>query len=187
MDKMKIESMNGLFKKLLKSLKSIWQYVMVFAAGLATMLGILSYIHPNISVTPLMALDSSRPLSMQFLVTNNGYLTMRDVEYACGIEKIEGILTIGSYGGPPGLNKHSPRFVASQYKLGKSLGPNESDSVSIDFDIFRKAEPIKMADIGIIVSFRLGFSPWRQERIYHFITQKCTDGRLYWFPKPLDK
>jgi hypothetical protein len=160
---------------------------MAFAAGAATLFGIISYIHPDVSVTPLIAIDASRPLSMQFLVTNNGYLTMHDISYACAIEKIKGRITIGSYGGPPGLNESSPRLVAPQYKLGKSLPPNQSDSVGIDFAMFRRAEPIEMADIGIIISFRLGFIPFRQERLYHFVTQKCSDGKLYWFPKPPDK
>ncbi len=178
--------MSRLFKKLITYLKPAWHYTMAFAAGLATMLGIVSYVHPNISVTPLIALDSSRPLSMQFLVTNNGYLTIHDIKYAFGIERIEGKVTFGSFGGPPGVDESSPRFVAPEYKRAKSLDPNQSDSLSIDFNIFRMAEPIRKADIGIIVSFRLWFIPWHQERVYHFVTQKAADGNLYWFPKPLD-
>jgi len=174
------------FSKFVESLLSIWRYVIAFAAGAATLFGILSYLHPNISVTPLMAIDASRPLSMQFLVTNNGYLTMHDVTYACAIEKIKGQVTFGSYGGPPGLTKKSPTFVAPQHESGKSLGPNHSDTISVDFDLFRQADPVETADIGIIASFRLGLIPWRQERLYHFVTQKCSDGKLYWFPKPPD-
>ncbi|MCX5902591.1 MAG: hypothetical protein NTV89_03780 [Proteobacteria bacterium] len=172
--------------KFLTRLQSSWRYVMAFAAGAAALFGILSYIHPNISVTPLMAIDASRPLSMQFLVTNNGYLTMHDVKYACAIEKIKGRVTFGSYGGPPGVNQNSPRFVAPQHESGKSLAPNQSDTVSIDFALFKKADPVEMADIGIVASFRLSLIPWRQERLYHFVTQKCSDGKLYWFPKPPD-
>jgi hypothetical protein len=70
--------------------------------------------------------------------------------------------------------------------MGKALGPNNSDTMSCDIATFKMAEPVKFADIGIVVSFRLSFTPWRQERIYHFVTQKASDGSLYWFPKPLD-
>ena len=153
----------------------------------ATMFSIFSYLHPNVSVSPLIALNPARPLSMQFLITNNGYLEMHNIKYACGIEKIKGRVTFGSYGGPPGINESSPKFVAPEYELEKSLSHNQSDTMSIDFNLFKMAEPIEMADIGIFVSFRLGFLPYRRELVYHFVTQKLSDGKLFWFPKPIDK
>jgi hypothetical protein len=113
-------------------------------------------------------------------------LTLHDVKYACAIEKIKGRITFGSYGGPPSVNQTSPRLVAPQHESRKSLGPNQSDTVSIDFALFEKADPVEMADIGVAVSFRLGLVPFRQERLYHFVTQKSSDGKLYWFPRPPD-
>lgn len=160
--------------------------MIAFIGGLATMFGILSYVHTNISVNPTVSLDTSRAFSMQFLVTNNGYLTLHNIKYALAIGNINGRIFIGSYGGPPGVDEQSPRFIISPDGLGESLRPNESETISADFDIFRMAEPIKEVNIGIVVTFNLGFNPWPQERIYHFVTKKTSDGKLYWFPKPVD-
>lgn len=173
--------------KSIPRLRLFWNYFWAFFAGAATLFGILSYIHPNISVTPLVEIDTTRPFSMQFIVTNNGYLTMHGVKYACAIDKIKGRISIESYGGQPGINQSSPRLIAPQHETKKSLGPNHSDTVGIDFEILKEVEPIEVADIGIIVSFYLGFIPIRKERIYHFVTRNTADGNLKWFPKPIDE
>lgn len=177
----------SLNKKKRNYLPLLWRYVVAFTTGLATMFSILSYVHPNIVVTPLAPIDPARIFSTQFVVSNNGYLTIHDIKYECAIEKIEGQVTFGSYGGLSGINEISPRLSALEHDLKSSLGPNHSDTVSFDFRLFTKAEPIRSADVGIVVSFRVGFIPLRQEHIYHFVTQRSSDGRLHWVPKPLDK
>lgn len=173
-------------KKLGNFLKMLRGYVIAFGAGLATMVGFLSFFYPNIIVTPLLALDPSRPLSMQFQVTNNGYLTTHDIKLAYAPEKSEGRITIGSYGGPPGIDESSRGSIGPQHDPGKSLSPHQSDTMNCDIGTFRIAEPIIKTAIGVVVSFRVEFIPWHQKRVYHFITQKASDGRLYWFHKPLD-
>jgi hypothetical protein len=111
---------------------------------------------------------------------------MHDIQYEYALGSIKGRVNFGSYGGPSGVDDKSPRFVPLQNASKQSLSPNESDTISIDFKLFKIAEPIERADIGIIVSFRLSFTFWQQERIYHFITIRASDGRLYWVKKPVD-
>jgi hypothetical protein len=165
----------------------LWGYIATFLTGLATMFGILSYVNPNVTVTPLMELDTERVFSTQFTVCNNGYLAIHDMEYGCAIENVQGRFTIGTLGGPPGLNEHSPRLYDLEHNFKSSLDTNHCDTISFDFSLFKNADPIMGADIGIVVSFRVGIIPLHQERIYHFVTKKSSDGKLHWFPRPIDK
>jgi hypothetical protein len=163
-------------------LKTLWRHLISFFVGLATMFGILSYLQPNISVTPLASLDSS-PMSTRFIVTNNGYLFIRDVAYSIALGSVEGSNVLQSE--TRRVYEKGPQFMLKQQQK-RFLHPNQSDTVNIDIKYFRKLMPITKANIGIIVNFRTWYFPFQRKRIYSFFTLKDASGKMHWFPKTLD-
>ena len=82
-----------LFGSKVLSLKWFWGVI----AGISVIRGLGAFFCPRISVCPLNPLSPSEPLSAPFTVSNDGYLSVNNVEFSCAIKKIVQLRLIPEY------------------------------------------------------------------------------------------
>ena len=126
---------------------------------------------PRISVQPASALDPTNASSMNFAVTNQGYLNLYKVAIGC-----------------------RPRNV--ELRLGAD--PSSQIIEMIPFDsMFENMAPMKSAtvqcdtlgqrndlDVDIVVHYRPAFYPFEQQESFRFTSHVSNDGQIHWFPRP---
>jgi hypothetical protein len=153
-----------------------WKVAAASATFLGIVTGYLSLV-PRISVENSQLLNLADPFATPFVVSNDGPLGINDVILSClliyvestGGGTIEG-LTVG------------PNPVI------EGMDPGERATLPCTFHpVFGFTNPLKAADIAIVVNFRPDFVPWHQIRRLRFKTLKGSDGHLYWYPQPLSR
>jgi hypothetical protein len=125
---------------------------------------------PRITVQHGSALDPQDASSMNFNITNQGYLTLYHVAVGC-----------------------RPRNV--QMRLAEN-GARLSEIISMD-NVFDQIAPMKSAtvqcqpmsvtnelDVDIMVYYRPAFYPFSQQESFRFTSHVSTDGQVHWFPRP---
>lgn len=151
------------------------------ASILITLIGIVSaYVTilgfwlPRLNVQPLMMTDAKDALSTNFSVSNQGSMTLYDVNIRCKLKdsvvKIttetgrEGI--IGEVGGPE--DNHP------------SLAPMKSTTFQCMLSL-----PVEDGlDIFLIVYYRPAFYPFKRRQAFRFVSTTSSDGQMQWLPRP---
>jgi hypothetical protein len=162
--------------------------VLVF---LATILGLVTgYIAllPRVSVSQNEQLDPSDPFSSPFVVSNDGPLPMERVRFRCGIvsasyehgPKVEGGSNFGSsfiFAPDASGNMPPQNFGAVE------MNPGERSTIPSCNYPFPKS--VAGANIGIIVTFRIGYTPFSSKRTFRFVTLADSNKKLHWYPYPI--
>jgi hypothetical protein len=146
--------------------------IAAFLVGLigliAAVLGIDSYISSRISVLPESPIDPSDSFSTPFKISNDGWLTINDVQVNCHYEKVldvhENTLSDIGVGG---------------YKF-KELKANHP--LTVQCHTVHLDSPFRTGDIIIEVSHRPSFIPWRKEERFKYHIERGSDGVLHWMP-----
>jgi hypothetical protein len=166
------------WKKSLLSVKGI----ILFLIGVPGIyVGILSAL-PRISVSPQSSLNPSDAFATPFGISNDGYLDLYDVKFACVLIEVD--LVSGSKIVTPG-------------PYGDKLGGFTTNSMAADvIEPTRKAtitcpSPVPLAitkgDIIVSVSYRPEWLPFRRQKHIRFVTARAADGNLNWFEQPMPK
>jgi hypothetical protein len=154
------------------------------------LLGIVSFVLPNLSVAPSTVRNPNRPLMTQFAVTNNGPITLTDVSFSSSLGAMttdeRGIDAITRTPKSSTVHDLSPRFVSAANGRLRTIEPQHTETFDSDLALWANL-PWTYADIGIVLSYRVSFLPWRHKRLYRFETQKLSDGTLTWAPRSLDQ
>jgi hypothetical protein len=159
----------------------------VLAAILGILTGYLALL-PRVSVSQNEQLDPDNTFSSPFIISNDGPLPMENVMFRCGIAgaKIKE--------GPEikGAPNFGTSFIVLTDKDGKiaaqNLGSPEmlpGERSTMPYCSFPWLNPVEGADIGIVVTFRVGYTPFSQTRVFQFATLKDASGKLHWFPFPV--
>lgn len=148
---------------------------------LSAVLGIVSgwvALVPHVSATQTQPLNLSDPFSTPFIVSNDGPLAIRDVNFECYS------FSIRTQGPPPSEIKNIG-FVPMDASLLR-MKPGERATVPCFFPI-TSDDPLQSADVVLLVRFKIAFIPWLPccENDYRFQTSRAGDKNLYWFPQPL--
>jgi hypothetical protein len=143
---------------------------------------------PRISVSQNEPRDLSDPFSSPFIVSNDGPLPIENVRFRCGIgqalykngPQVKGGSNFGSsFIFAPDANGHLP-----EQNFGTAeMNPGERSTIPSCNYPFPKS--IEGADIGIVVTFRIGYTPVTTQRIFRFSTLADANKQLHWFPYPL--
>jgi hypothetical protein len=157
----------------------------------AAILGIVSGyygLEQRISVSQGEPLDEQDPFSTPFIISNDGPLPIENIRYTCGIGHT-------SYKNGPqikGAENYGTFFIFLPSTNGKmpmpgfgaiEMNPGERSTISSCAYPFPKT--IEGGDIGIVVSYRVGYTPIKQTRIFRFGTLPDANNKLHWFPYPL--
>ena len=138
---------------------------------------------PRVAVEPFGLFDPSSSSPTLFNIVNSGPITLMKIKPMLGLCRLV-------YGentpqrprecsvGPLGSRMH-PIFWERE-----DLAPGVSYTIALQ-DLFRPnpPAPVAAADISIIVTYRVPFTWWRQEREFRFFTKEEGDGKRYWFRK----
>lgn len=132
---------------------------------------------PKVSVSSAQALNPSDLFSTPFMLLNEGYLAIHDVEAECALNNvkykngsnIEQAITRGSLNG------------------SKDIQPHEQMTFKCPPHGIAFGSDLASADVSIIASFQPSFIPWRFHKEFRFVSEKSSDGYLHWFPQPKNK
>jgi hypothetical protein len=147
---------------------------------------------PRVTITSSGApMDPENPYLVTFTTTNNSPMleTLNDVSVGIVLGKI---LTEPLPFKPdktlPNLDIQLTRPEWNRHKLLV----DETYTVTLD-NMFALGKvppykPIRLSgtDIGIVVKYKPWILPWHHRKIQRFITEKHSDGKLYWTPIPLE-
>ena len=102
----------------------MWLGLISSLVGIA---GFLFLVYPRISVSPGTSLDLNNPFQTPFILKNDGYLSIFDINYSLGIENVEdvnhNVFSGGMMGGVPKMdtipqlnpNKTTALFISSTF------------------------------------------------------------------------
>jgi hypothetical protein len=143
---------------------------------------------PSISVSQNEQLDPNDPFSSPFIVSNNGPLPIEQVRFTCGIGQVTHDKGPTVKGAPNGgtsfifLPDASGKLPAQNFG-DVEMNPGERSTIpSCNYPF---PGPIEGADIRIVVTFRIGYTPLTKTRIFRFATLADASKRLHWYPYPL--
>ncbi len=153
--------------------------------GTATILGaaiaVLTLI-PRPIVDPSGPVDPSNPFSSSFTITNMSFIPLEGLNVYVGLGRV--------VTEPAQMDQNiEPDFKA---QLARSEWTNHRLSMDERFtitigDLFSIGDGVRLsgADIAIVVSYHPWIIPLRREKVFRFVTKRQTDGRLYWYSRPL--
>ena len=138
---------------------------------------------PRVTVDSSVPVDPNNPLSASFTVINSSYYPLYNVRVMLGIGQIV-----------TGSKKLDPNFIPSFESrltrpdwMQKRLAVDERYTITIG-DMFRLGNGVSMsgADIAVVIMYRPWIIPIDREKVLRFVTKKQTDGRLYWYSRPIE-
>lgn len=151
----------------------IWRFLTSTKAIVSfsiTLAGLLFLLYPRVSVYPGESLDPYDPFQTPFIIKNDGYVPLLNIEYVLGIEKIEniwggGIQTLG--------------LSRSNSEIPK-LSPNKSSTIIMNLLKF-PPKSVKYAEIYVIIKYRPYLIPFTFTEIVRFKADIKTSGEYVWF------
>jgi hypothetical protein len=149
-------------------------------ALVASVAGIDAYVASRISVSSSEALNPSDPFSTPFVISNDGYLPIKETLFSCGFRNV-------SY---TAVDIDFSKGVESQYAAPPipTIGGGEKTTAWC----FNPTETgmfgdIEQAEVDIVIRYRPAWLPWGQEKRARFLAVSGKDGKLYWLPKALSE
>jgi hypothetical protein len=147
----------------------IWQ-VAIFILGVPGIyVGILSIL-PRVSVSPGELLQSSQPLSVPLIISNDGVLDIHDAELACAIDRI----VDEHHSSVEGAIAHN----SNTFELG-DIGP-DGRATTFCVNAIGFSAPIVEGHMVVLLSFRPDFLPWRTSRHFHFRGTSGESKSFHW-------
>ena len=167
-------------KPLQKSLnRSIWSRLrsgykgIVAISVLVSLIGFVFLVYPRLTITPGITVVKLNPFYTPFVLSNDGYLPIKEIEFTCGL------------GGVTLRNNKQPTFSNFGVQIANTgiSSLSASESTSIEFNrIFNQEMPIASADIEVLVSYKPFLVPFRLSKSQRFKTMLNYNGELVWTP-----
>ena len=128
-----------------------------------------------------VALDPNNPAFSPFVVQNQGYLAIYDVNVSCSVKhlKLPGDIHV------VGLGDYSNRF-SDPKQVASVIAPGEQYTILLPLTGM-KHNKIENADIAIVLSFKPQCLPCRRKTLHRFISTQSKDGQWHWFQQPINK
>lgn len=141
-------------------------------SSLVGIVGFLFLVYPRISISPGTPLDLSNPFQTPFILKNDGYLSIFDINYSLGIENVEdmnhNVFSGGMIGGVSKMNT-IPR-----------LNPNKTSALFISSTFVGPPNFIKHANIYISIKYRPFLVPFSFTENIRFKTERKNTGEYIW-------
>jgi hypothetical protein len=138
---------------------------------LIALIAFLFFVYPRLSVEPGEPLDLHKPFETPFIVKNNGYWPLVDVNYELTIDKMEDInrkrfINVGNRG----ITNKIPK-----------LWVNESSTIFINRAVGAPPENIKYVKLYIHVTYRPFLIPITFTENKRFKTNRKSNGEYVWW------
>jgi hypothetical protein len=160
--------------------KRRWLALFVALGGVSVAANIRQREESNITLVYEQPLDGKDPLSTPFVITNQGELTIRNVQFSCRVEQ----LVFKDYVFDGGDN--AGMVFVSQPPIA-SIEPQRSHSTFCRVSKFKGRE-LETGAIRVAIAFEAPyFMFWAQHenQEYRFVTARTGDGTIRWIP-PLE-
>ncbi len=160
----------------------LWMLGKFFMVALAIWSGGYLTLKPRIDVRSGDAYDSNNPVTIPFIIKNQGYVSIYDVKSSSSMNviRLHGDITIRAE--VPFANSFSdPKQVA------KIIAPGEGFTIVLPY-IHMENNKFEESDIAIRLTFKpIKWLPWQYETIHRFVSVQNKDGRWKWHSQPIDK
>jgi len=136
--------------------------------------GFLFVVYPRLSISPGESLDPYEPFSTPFVIKNDGYLPLFNVNYSVTINKMENI--------NHNLQFEDVKTTVNSIKSIPKLSPNKSTAIFIDKNISVPPKFIKYAEIDINVTYKPYIIPYTFTENVRFKMATKTNNEYFWLP-----
>ncbi len=158
--------------KIYLKLKSLsWgKIILIFLTVVSFLLGLFVY-YPSNSISPGQTLDPYNPFKTPFILKNNGYLFIKNINYSLKVTKVElisgGIFENGSITNV--INSFIPKIRSGR-----------SSPIDISRHIALPPNYIKTAEIYLKWSYNSFHIPYTFNDSIRFKTHRNTKGEYFW-------
>jgi len=156
-----------------------WKLFGGLVAALGAFATLLS-LYPRFSVNAQALSDLNDPFSAPFVITNDGFLPLYNIEYAIHVTKLIDA-------NQRGLNAPNGMFImADKYPKWKILYggdtatiiPHHINSPDLQFSL-----PLRQGELEVLVNYRYGIWPIHNQRHFSF-TAVTSTGQTTWVREP---
>lgn len=174
-----IQSRNWRFiEPIRKTPKLAWKIVVFISVIFGIYATWVQVFSSRLSVSVENALDPKNIFSTPFIISNDGYVSLYDVQIELGVGEMNSK-------NDRSLNKE-PTFN-SKLRFPNSTAKELMPTEKLTYKVPINSKSIKIADVAISISYRPEWGIWRKEDRFRFQTSRASDGQLYWMPNPLSK
>lgn len=159
------------------SVSSFFWKLLVGLSVILTIIAFFNSFYPKVSIATEASLDPLNPFRTPFIIENRSLLPIHSIECSFFIHNISAKKT-------KNLATNFTTQMANQPI--KRLNAGEKSTAFVVFP-FNFSSPITYGDIDVMISFRPAYWPWRQEKIFHFVTEKDVNNNLRWLHAPVVK
>jgi len=160
----------------------------VFVA-LCTIVGLLLYLVPRVSVVPSDPVEIGNPFSASFTITPSNIFPLRNVGACVGTIEIDVLpRTFSQEKRPPITNVTNITCITEQDWNNHNLSADEKFTIT-PYTTFMPGDQFAVlagADIAIVVDYQPWFIPIRRRQAFRFVTHRFSDGSYRWYSYPLD-
>jgi hypothetical protein len=139
---------------------------------------------PRVTVDVSWPYNASNPSAVTFTINNINIVPLRNVIIAVGLCSL-------SFNDEPPMFCNGPAATTLAPRLWtvKWLDVDERYEIALESLIKMQdsKRQVTSANITIIVGYAPWLMPWRNKREFRFVTEKLSDGRVYWVPTPLNR
>jgi hypothetical protein len=152
---------------------TIFQKMLGLFLSLISIGGFLFVVYPRLSISPGESLDPYEPFSTPFVIKNDGYLSLFNINYSVTINKMEGV----------GHSQFTNTMVTVISKSIPKLSPNKSTTIFIDKNVNIPPKYVKYAEININVTYKpYNIIPYALTENIGFKTKIKTNNEYLWLP-----
>jgi hypothetical protein len=131
----------------------------------------LFVVYPRVSLYPGETLDSHDPFQTPFIIKNDGYLPLYNIDYLLNIEKMEDI--------------NQNQFInvtIGQPNRGiiPKLNPNKASTLFINRTVVAPPNHIKYMEANIRITYRPFLVPFNFTENIRFKTERKSNGEYVW-------
>ena len=145
--------------------------------ALISIVSFLFLVYPRISIEPGESLDPYKPFETPFIVKNDGYWPLVDIDYSLNIDKMEDY----------NHNSYTNDTIAGiSEKIGK-LRANESSTIFMKRAVSAPPGFIKYAEIYIETTYKPYLLLFTFSENTRFKTDRKSNGQYIWFKYSSEK
>ena len=172
-----------------------WKLVVV----ISIVAGVFSFFYPRVVVEADQSDLSDNPFSVSFIVTNNSFVPLENVNVAIGICRIRATIQFGIY------DSRDPNYYCEDKPHDTLLMPKDWTGHKLEsdgkytihlLDLLDKAfknsmdiltQSFKGADISVVTSFQPWILPYRITKEYRFTAAPDSKGKVIWSHQTIDR
>jgi hypothetical protein len=156
--------------------------VLVFVIGVPGVFASLVTFLPRVIPTLSDPVDIVNPFSSSVTITNNGSIPLHNVTPFVAVGQIVTTGRTPDYHFIP--TYQGPRFTKVEWGFPRDMAIDERFGFPLN-DLWdtRVRGGLEYADIAIVIQYEIPIIHLKRESIFPFVTQRQTNGHLYWYPK----